>query len=569
MSIIFKSLRWKNFLSYGNYWTEIDFLKNPTTILTGPSGSGKSSFLCALTFALFGKPYRFINKPRLVNSINDKDCLVEIKFSIGQNEYFIRRGLKPVIFEIYCNGVLLNQDAKNLDYQKHLEQNILKLNFNSFTQIVVLGSASFIPFMQLTAAQRREIIEELLDLNVFTRMNKVLKEKQSLIREQSKQNESSIVFTKEKIQIQTEHLNKLQKKTKENKNTKIKEIEQIKESNKKSLSVINDLQLLLTEKKDLLKNQESLTSKLQNYKTLQSKATASLKQIEKTIDFYQKSDSCSVCKQKIDEVFKSEIIEKNQSKNLEYSKMLEEIDKSCVDIENSLKEYSTLQSEISDINYKISEENIRIKSGQDYITKIQKDLNVFDAEEIQQETDKLKDLEKTLNTYQEEKQTINDTKFNYDIMQSLLKDTGIKSKIIKQYLPLMNKYINKYLSAMDFFVNFQLDENFKETIKSRHRDEFEYNSFSEGEKFRIDIAMLLCWREIAKTKNITNTNLLILDEVFDSSLDESGTEDLMKLLKSLATNGTNIYIISHKNQLNDKFDANIKVEKKNNFSRMK
>ena len=306
-----------------------------------------------------------------------------------------------------------------------------------------------------------------------------------------------------------------------------------------------------------------------SYKNLQAKATANLKQIQKTIDFYQKSDSCSVCKQKIDQFFKAEIIQQNQDKSAEFLKILEEVDKSCTFIENSLKEYANLQSEISDINYKISEENIRIKTGLDYITKIQKDLGVFDTEEIQLETDKLKDLEKILINYQEDKQTINDTKFNYDIMQSLLKDTGIKSKIIKQYLPLMNKYINKYLSAMDFFVNFQLDENFKETIKSRHRDEFEYNSFSEGEKFRIDIAMLLCWREIAKTKNITNTNLLILDEVFDSSLDESGTEDLMKLLKSLATNGTNIYIISHKNQLNDKFDANIKVEKKNNFSRMK
>ena len=365
------------------------------------------------------------------------------------------------------------------------------------------------------------------------------------------------------------HLNKLQKKTKENKDVKLKEIQEIKDFNKKSLDKINELQLLLTEKKDLVQNQESLSSKLLSYKNLQAKATANLKQIQKTIDFYQKSDSCSVCKQKIDQFFKAEIIQQNQDKSAEFLKILEEVDKSCTFIENSLKEYANLQSEISDINYKISEENIRIKTGLDYITKIQKDLGVFDTEEIQLETDKLKDLEKILINYQEDKQTINDTKFNYDIMQSLLKDTGIKSKIIKQYLPLMNKYINKYLSAMDFFVNFQLDENFKETIKSRHRDEFEYNSFSEGEKFRIDIAMLLCWREIAKTKNITNTNLLILDEVFDSSLDESGTEDLMKLLKSLATNGTNIYIISHKNQLNDKFDANIKVEKKNNFSRMK
>jgi len=565
--IIFKTLKWKNFLSYGNYWTEIEFTKSPTTLIHGSNGSGKSSFLDALTFALFGKPYRFINKPRLVNSINDKDCMVELTFDIGKKSYLIKRGLKPVVFEIYCDGILINQDSKNLDYQKQLEDSILKLNFDTFSQIVVLGTAIYVPFMQLTAAQRREVIEELLDLNIFSRMNDTLKEKQSALKEEIKSIDNKIEVTKEKIAIHKTLIAKLKSKTQEEKTQKLQEIQdnlgtitQISNELDKATSQLK----LLTEESEKLKKSNKLTE----FVDIESRLVKQSNTISKTIEFYETSDACPTCKQQIDATFKTATISEKQKAQKEIEDALTDIKTRIEKSKKLLDAYNDCMTKIKEINFHIMENNTRIRSLQESNIKIQKSLtNVSDSEIIEEEA-KVSQFDADISQLISNKQETVNLKHNYDIIQALLKDTGIKSKIIKQYLPLMNKLINKYLSTMDFFVNFNLDESFKETIKSRHRDDYEYNSFSEGEKFRIDMSLLLTWREIAKTRNSTNTNILILDEVFDSSLDAGGTEEFMKLLKQLSQD-INIFVISHKPDLmSNQFDSSIKIEKKNNFSKM-
>lgn len=565
--IKFKILKWKNFISYGNYWTSMDFEKNPTTIITGKNGAGKSVFLDALTFALFGKPYRFINKPRLVNSINDKDCLVELTFEIGKKSYLIRRGLKPVIFEIWCDGVQLPQDSKILDYQKQLEETILKLNFNTFCQIVVLGTAIYVPFMQLTAAQRREVIEELLDLNVFSRMNETLKEKSSIIKEQIKDVDNKIDIIKEKISVHQVLVNKLKNKSKEDLNNKLVELE----SNNKAIKNLQDSvseQTSLIEQYTKKSNILLKSNKINEFIDVKNKLLSQITSNNKTIHFYKNNDTCPICKQDIENTFKQSILEDKQKNIIEIENALKEIELKIIKHKEIEKEYNDYLSKITKCNVTIAEENIKISTLMNINTKIQQSISNSSTSEIETEEKTLKQYSDELNILYIDKQKFVDDKHNYDIIQGLLKDTGIKSKIIKQYLPLMNKMINKYLAAMDFYVSFNLDETFKETIKSRHRDDYEYNSFSEGEKFRIDMALLLTWREIAKTKNSTNTNILILDEVFDSSLDAYGTDEFLKLLKALSQT-INIFVISHKpDLLSNQFDSTIKVEKKNDFSKL-
>ena len=569
--IVFEKIKWKNFLSYGNYWTEVVLPTAPTTLISGKNGCGKSTFLDAITFALFGRAYRFINKPRITNTINDKDCMVELTFTIGKQSYVIKRGLKPVVFEIYCDGVLINQDAKNLDYQRHLEQNILKLNYDSFSQLIVLGSANYVPFMQLTTSQRRDVIEELLDLKVFTRMNNVLKEKYSFLRDEIKNIDVAIANSKDKCKIHEDHIQRLKSKNTKDKEEKQKQIDEIRK-------IVSDLQ---TEQDDLrvkyqVKSDEltafidgkDVAASVEKYTKLRMAINTEGKEISKKIDFYNKNDCCPTCKQGIDCDFKNETLSGLSTRLGEATNAITDIDSKLGRYRQKLDQIHKYTTELQTINSDISMLNVRISESNSYISKLQNYVQSSHDDAILVEENNLNTLLNQIQTDSSTKESLVNKKHEYDVIQLLLKDNGIKSKIIKQYLPLMNKYINKYLSAMDFFVNFNLDESFKEKIKSRHRDDFEYNSFSEGEKFRIDMALMLTWREIARAKNSTNTNILILDEVFDSSLDASGTEDFLKLLKHLSAN-THVFVISHKGDiLTDKFDRSIRVEKKNNFSKL-
>jgi DNA repair exonuclease SbcCD ATPase subunit len=566
--IIFKKLRFKNFLSYGNYFTEVDFTAHKTVLISGKNGNGKSAIAEALCFSLFGKPYRNINKPNLCNSINEKDCLVELEFSIGNKSYLIRRGIKPNVFEIYCDGNLINQTAANKDYQKYLEQSILKLNFKVFSQLVLLGSSSYVPFMRLPAADRRQVIEDLLDITVFSRMNIVLKEKISALKEDLKALDLKIETVKEKIRLQNEYISKLKSKVQQS----ISDIGDYVVSEKSKVEKLQqEIDSKTAEIETLTKNisdEESIRKTLAELAALKRNLSANISQIEKSLKFYEQNCDCPSCGQTITDQFKTEIVCKQKNSIEKYVNALKMLEQKQSKKQNREKEINDALSLI-----RKNENRISILSGQ--VQAISANLNKLstdfrkvsgDSTEMTAEQSKLSELQKENEEILKQKTETVDNKFYYEVAQSLLKDTGIKTKIIRQYLPLMNRYINKYLTSMDFFVNFNLDENFKEVIKSRHRDEFEYNSFSEGEKFRIDMALLLTWREISKQKNSTNTNILFLDEVFDSSLDASGTEEFLRLLKDLSKM-INIFVISHKpDVLSDKFDHHMKVDKKGNFS---
>lgn len=566
--IEFQKLRWKNLLSYGNFFTEIDFQKHAMTLISGKNGSGKSTIGEALTFALFGVPFRNINKPNLLNSINEKDCLVEVEFNIGKKQYLVRRGIKPTIFEIYCDGKVIDQESKSKDYQKFLEQNILKLNYKSFTQLVFLGSGNFVPFMQLSAQDRREVIEELLDIRVFSRMNTVLKEKLSILKENFKDVERDITIAKEKLDMQREHIKKLQN----NNIASIKANQEEIDSSRETICSINlemdQIRNNIELKKATIQDEISIVNKQKKYEDIQKKIRSQISKIEKTVEFYGQHDDCPTCNQKIDTEFKQQIIKNKQQKLQEFNIACEDLNDKLKTVVDRLEAINTIQKEITQHNIDYQNKNFSITGINQYISKLQKE-----NERLSNIDSLLSDEFKNLESYESahsalviKREELIDLRYMYDISADLLKDNGIKTKIIRQYLPVMNKLINKYLSAMDFFVNFNLDENFREVIKSRHRDEFEYNSFSQGQKFRIDMALLMTWREISRKKNSTNTNILILDEVFDSSLDAGGTEDFMKLLRVLSKKN-HIFVISHKpDVISDRFDDHIKVEIKNNFS---
>ena len=567
--IIFKKLRWKNFLSYGNYWSEIDLLNNKSTLISGKNGGGKSSILESLIFSLFGRPYRNINKPLLVNSINEKDCVVEIEFSIGDKEYLVRRGLKPIIFEIYQNKKLINQESTSKDYQKYLEQNILKMNYKSFTQLVVLGSSSFIPFMQLPALERRNIIEDLLDIKVFSKMNTVLKSKYSLIKEKTNQNEYEQKIIKTEIETHKKYLEKqMEKKTisltslseniKENENL-------LSEYKQKEISILEKIGLL----KDKIIEESSIDKKLNDILIATKKIESSTSILSKNYEFYNKNSVCPSCNQNISEELKCNHTKEIQNQIEENNEKLKILNKKRDDLLEKSKFISDIKSQIVELNKQLSDVKYDYYAAEKYLNKIKTDFEEAkqkDTEEIQKQEITVKNLEDKLELLKTEKDSYVETKHYYDIAGVLLKDTGIKTKIIKQYLPLMNSHINKFLKSMDFFVNFNLDENFKEVIKSRHRDEFSYESFSEGEKFRIDMSLILTWREISRAKNSTNTNILFLDEVFDSSLDSNGTDEFLKLLNQLSEK-INVFVISHKpDLLIEKFKNHISVKKKKQFS---
>ena len=568
--IIFEKVRWKNFLSTGNWFTEIDFTRSPNTLIIGSNGSGKSTILDALTFGLFGKPFRKINKPQLPNSINEKECIVEIEFKVGKKSYKIIRGIKPNIFEIYQDGNLLNQDAASRDYQEVLEKNILKLNFKSFTQIVILGSASFTPFMQLSAADRRNIIEDLLDIQIFSSMNSLVKEKMVEIKDASAKIKYDMDLTAEKIELQKQNIE-------EHKKHNDAEIEKKKQEIITSETQIGHLQIdieliqkhinVLTSK---ILNKDAVDAKKTKLSNLETQLSNNLRKLDKEVKFYEDNHDCPTCKQTITQDWKEKQILEKQVKKGDISTALTDIEKKIADANNIVNEMLKITKHINEHNSEVIKHNASITAINKYVAKLNAEIAELSTKKdnLEEENTKLKELREKLTELVKKQKQIADEKQYYEFAGTLLKDTGIKTKIIKQYLPIMNKLINKYLTAMDSFINFNLNENFEETIKSRHRDDFSYHNFSEGEKMRIDLAILFTWRQIAKLKNSVNTNLLILDEVFDSSLDTVGTDEFLKLMYDIGQD-TNVFVISHKgDQLFDKFRSVIRFEKKNNFSRI-
>jgi DNA repair exonuclease SbcCD ATPase subunit len=568
--IIFEKCRWKNFLSTGNSFTEIFLTKSPNTLVIGQNGAGKSTILDAMTFGLFGKPFRKINKPQLLNSINNGNCVVEIEFKIGKKSYKVIRGIKPNIFEIYCEGSLVNQDAKSKDYQEHLEINILKLNFKSFTQVVILGSASFVPFMQLSPADRRAIIEDLLDIQIFSSMNTMVKNKLSSIKDDQKIIEYEMKLSAERIKLQKQNLEERKKTSKDLLEKKQSELE----TNNSFIEKTNSDILLIQKHIDVLmsnvKEKETLENKNKKLFQIEAKIENNNKKLKKEIEFYENNDNCPTCQQVIEHDHKQKHITEKTQKLIEIDEASRKLEEEIIRINNKMEEINQVQKNINNHQSEIIKLNTQVSQTTKYNLSLIEEINYLSktTNDLEVDNDKLKELKKELEKLVEDAKKLSEEKQYYEFAYTLLKDTGIKTKIIKQYIPVMNKLINKYLSAMDFFVNFNLNENFEETIKSRHRDVFSYASFSEGEKMRIDLALLFTWRQIAKMKNSVNTNLLILDEVFDSSLDSVGTEEFLKILNTL-DNKTNVFVISHKgDQLFDKFRSIIRFVKKNNFSQV-
>ncbi len=567
--IIFRKIKWKNFLSTGNNFTEIKLDNAPNTLVIGSNGAGKSTLLDALCFVLFGKPFRSINKPQLMNSINNKDCIVEIDFNLGNKSFRIVRGIKPNVFEIYQDGVLVNQDAASRDYQEYLEKSILKLNYKSFTQIVILGSASFTPFMQLSAADRRAIIEELLDIQIFSAMNNIIKEKITI-------NKDSITAIKHEIDLAQQKYDLQKLHTDEVDQNNAEKVIQYESAIQISLGEIQEIHAntantttKIEEKLQLVSGKNQVETKLKTITKLESQIEANLSKYKKDISFFQQNDNCPTCRQEIALGFKETEIANNNLKVTECEHGLRELEKKLTEEQNKLNTISEIQKEIQKLQILVATNNTAVIEKQKYIKTVEKQLEELNSnkESTAKEQQHLQELLDCLLKLQQDLRTLIEEKTYYDAASGLLKDTGIKTKIVKQYLPIINKLVNKYLASFDFFVNFNLDESFKETIKSRHRDEFTYASFSEGEKQKIDLALLFSWRAVAKLKNSANTNLLILDEVFDSSLDANGTEYLMTILQMLE--GANVFVISHKGDvLQDKFRNVLRFEKVKNFSRI-
>ena len=554
--IRFTRIRWRNFLSTGNQFTEIQLNKNPTTLIIGENGAGKSTILDAICFGLFGKAFININKPQLVNSINQKNCTVEVEFIIGKKEYRIVRGMKPGVFEIYQDGTILSQEAANRDYQKYLEDKILKLNYKSFTQIVILGSASFTPFMQLSLGNRREIIEDILDIQIFTVMNSILKNRIIDLKEELRTLDAIIEIGKQKVKLQTDYIKQLEEDQKKREADAqlaiIQSQANINKLQEEAEKLVKDLETL----KESTKDEQTVSQRRTEMVTLLKSLTQRIDSARDQITFYEEHDNCPTCAQSLTGELKTTAIEKHSHK--------------IAEVETRIDEISAIKNSIADIQDSIVDTNSKIISEQTFIRKIQTEAerSIDSENSLASAKSTLKDLAKEVVSSAESKSKLKENSYYFEACATLLKDTGIKTRIIKQYLPVINKLVNKYLNAMDFFVSFELDEAFNETIKSRHRDDFSYASFSEGEKQRIDLALLFTWRTIAKMKNSAATNLLLLDEIFDSSLDAMGTEFVMTLLNTIGDD-INVFVISHKgDQLIDKFGHLIKFEKHQNFSRI-
>ena len=565
--ITFKKVRWKNFLSTGNTFSEVNLTTAKTNLIVGTNGAGKSTILDALTFSLFGKPFRKISKGSLVNSINEKDTIVEVEFSIGKNEYHVLRGIKPNKFEITVNGQLWNQEASVADQQKNFEQNVLKMNFKSFTQVVILGASTFVPFMRMPLGQRREIIEDILDIQIFSTMNENLKGKVKINSEELREVDYSLEVVKNKIALQKEHMMNLEKRDKEEidrKRAKIAEYQQKETDN--STIVANITQQIEKLNKDMKDYQES-SAKLSKLNTYLIKLTHKLNTCKKEHEFFEDNHVCPVCTQDLADDFREEKIASGKNKVDEMTIGWNDLNTAIEQEENRFAKFTELSTEVNELNTSLNQTNYEITSIRKTINDINQEIDDLtkDNADAKAEYETLKSLvgeKKELASQLEECRKDKDT---LSVASKRLKDSGIKTRIIKTYLPTMNKMISHYLQSMEFYVNFTLDENFEETIKSRYRDVFSYESFSEGEKARIDIALLLTWRSIAKLKNSVDTNLLILDEIFDGSLDQSGSSELSWILRNF-DDRTNVFVISHKESMNDKFERTIIVEKPKNYS---
>ena len=566
--IIFKHVRWKNFLSTGNNFTDIQLDRNPTTLIVGENGAGKSTILDALCFGLFGKPFRSINKPLLVNSVNNGNCVVEIEFEIGSKKIKVVRGIKPNVFEIYLNGKMYNQDANVRDYQIYLEQQILKLNYQSFTQVVILGSSTFIPFMQLKARHRREVVEEILDIQIFSIMNLLLKQKLKDVFNDLRELDYQIDLVEEKISLQQKYISEM----KQNKKKLLTEKNVLVNGNEEEIFMRQaEIDLLKKENDGLLASIDDkidLDKKLTKLKDIKSTLMEKHRTHSRLIGFFEKNEDCPTCQQHIDEKFKENMIGNKQGEVDKLSSGIDELESELLKSNTRLKEISGIAKKIRDNEVHVAKDKSSVDQLEKFNNTLREEIEELNNGEVHKsDYEKLRKLKKTLTGTSTQKSSLKEEQIYSEAVRSMLMDTGIKTKIIKQYLPIMNKLINTYLTSMEFYVNFTLDENFNETIKSRYRDEFTYASFSEGEKMRIDLALLFTWRAVAKMKNSTNTNLLILDEIFDSSLDGTGTDEFLKILNTLGDE--NVFVISHKQDaLADKFMSTIRFEKVKNFSHL-
>jgi len=567
--IYFKKLRWRNFLSTGNQFLEVDLAKSPSTLIIGTNGAGKSTMLDALCFALFNRAFRDIKKEQLVNTINSNDCEVECEFETANKKYRIVRGIKPNKFEIYCNDVMLNQDASNVDYQNTLEQNILKCNYRAFCQVVILGSTSYEPFMHLRARYRREVVEEILDIRVFSHMDLLLRQKQGELNKSVIDVKHRYDLMTEKYELQKKHFDEIKNRDTtdiENRKQQLKENEQSNYEYNQKLQLLNEK--IISTKAEVW-GAEKYTRKSNELNKLESKIETNLSSHKKTLSFFQNNDNCPTCTQPIDEQFKLNKINSEANKISELEQGLTQLITEMSKTNEKINEYKVVEKKLNELDISVAKINTSISEINRHSNRLDNEIAKLENDDtntnvIQKELEKIQEDLKDVNV---EKQKAVEEKKYIDIAREILNDTGVKANIIKKYLPIMNNLINKYLQSMDFFVNFHLDEEFNETIKSRFRDTFNYNSFSEGEKLRIDLALLFTWRTIAKMKNSTNTNLLILDEIFDSSLDGQGTDDFFKILKTLTKENT--FIISHKGDiLFDRFTNIIKFEKYKNFTRL-
>ena len=566
--ITFKKIRWKNFLSTGNQFTQVDFLEYQTNLIVGTNGAGKSTILDALTFALFNKPFRKINKSQLVNTTNEKETLVEVDFEVNNREYVVRRGIKPNIFDIQVNGELLHREADDRTNQKILEENILKVNYKSFTQIVILGSSAFVPFMQLTAPNRREVIEDLLDIRIFSSMNNFLKDKVRIEKEQIKSLDLKKDNIKDKILMQENFMKELEEQGKTSVKANQDKITTLIEDSEYCSSSNQELEVKVS---DLTKEQEKLSGssqKLLKLNNLKGKITQKVSTITKEHKFFSENVTCPTCTQTIEESFRLNRINDVQSKAKDLNKGLKELEETIESERERERLFTKLSKEITKLNNGISQNNTRISGFQRQIRDLESEIQRITEQSKNRNTEHEKlnefreNLQKTFENLADKKTEIN----YYDFAYSLLRDDGVKTKIIKKYLPFINQQINRYLQMMDFYINFTLDEEFKETVQSPIHEDFSYASFSEGEKMRIDLALLFTWREVARVKNSVNTNLLIMDEVFDSSLDGFGTEEFLKIIRYIIKDA-NIFVISHKTDLLDKFESVIKFDKVKGFSR--
>lgn len=568
--IVFKKLRWQNMLSTGNQFTEIDLNRSKSTLIVGENGAGKSTILDALSFVLYGKPFRDINKPQLINAMTGKNMLVELEFSVGNKEYMIRRGMKPTVFEVYINGQMVNQSASMTEYQEMLEKNILKMNHKSFGQVVVLGSANYVPFMQLKAWERRPVVEDLLDIQIFSVMNSLLKDKINANKADINENDHRIALLEKEIELQEKHRGALIANNDELIKAKQEMIDDLMQKIIQAELLAAKLTTELQELATSIEDSTKVNARRQKLMTMESDLENKIRKLKKEIQFFHDNDSCPTCRQGIEHDFKNERIENRQDQYKTVEDALAKIEAEIKNLDTRISEIAAVNIQITELNGKISAHNSDIRSWQSSIKTLLEEIETIKNNTVQISVNDLEieKLKTSLKNEESKKEKLLSHREVLDVASVLLKDTGIKTKIIRQYVPIINKLVNKYLAALDFFVAFELDEKFNETIKSRHRDDFSYASFSEGEKMRIDLALMFTWRAIAKLRNSASTNLLIMDEVMDSSLDSGGTEEFLKILEGL-TADSNVFIISHKgDQLYDKFHSVIRFEKHKNFSRI-